>query len=283
MKQITILICAMILSVGLFAQDEVDMLSKRGENILPKSGEMALGIDAMPVLGYFGDMFNGTVGNNTNFGFINGIYNANSIYVKYYLEDQVAIRGAVRIGHQNWMDKENVMMDQQIPDPLMTVTDVMTTNRTNIGIGADYLMYRGKGRVQGYYGGGAFVNYNTWANTYEYGNAMTTEFNSPNFYDFAIANEVSGSERMLENVNAGNLGVTVRGVVGVEYFFAPKISVGGEMGLGFNTNKDVRNGYQTVERWTGTDIEVETTENANDSFIGVDTFTSGSLFLMFHF
>jgi hypothetical protein len=34
------------------------MKSKRGENILPKAGEFALGIDAMPVVDYFGNLFN---------------------------------------------------------------------------------------------------------------------------------------------------------------------------------------------------------------------------------
>jgi hypothetical protein len=280
MKHLTILICATLLSVGLFAQ-EVDMLSKRGEMILPQQGEMALGIDAMPVFGYFGDLFNGTVGNNTNFGFVNGLYNANTIYVKYYLEDQVAIRGAVRIGYENWIDQEFVTMDQQIPDPLVQVTDKYTFNSTNIGVGGDYLMYRGKGRVQGYFGGGAFVNYNTWKDSFTYGNPITTEFSSPTWYDFGLGAQVSGGERTLENFNNNSFGVTLRGVIGVEYFFAPKISVGGEMGLGFTANRD--GGYTTVERWTGTDIEVETTKVANDGFVGVDNFTSGSLFIMFHF
>lgn len=251
--------------------------------ILPQQGDIALGVDAMPVLGYFGDLFNGFAGgNNASFAFINGINNANNIvYVKYYLEDDVAIRGAVRIGSSNWIDKENVMMDQDVPDPLMTVTDVNTYNSTNIGIGADYLMYRGKGRVQGYFGGGAFVNYNSWKDSFSYGNAITTQFNSPNWYDFGLGAEVSGSERVLENYSNNSFGITARGVIGVEYFFAPKISIGGEMGLGLRANRD--GGFQTVERWTGTEVEIETTEVANDSFIGVDTFTSGSLFLMFHF
>lgn len=281
MKHLTILICATLLSVGLFAQ-EVDMLSKRGEMILPQQGEMALGIDAMPVFGYFGDLFNGTVGNNTDFDFVNGLYNANTIYVKYYLEDQVAIRGAVRIGYENWIDKEFVTMDQQIPDPLVQVTDKNSFNSTNIGVGGDYLMYRGKGRVQGYFGGGAFINYNSWRDKYTYGNAMTTEFNSPTWFDFGPANaQVTGSERPLESYSNNDLGITLRGVIGVEYFFAPKISVGGEMGLGINASRD--GSYTTVERWTGTDREVETTKNAHDGFVGIDNFTSGSLFIMFHF
>lgn len=257
------------------------MLSKRGEMILPQQGEMALGIDAMPVFGYFGDLFNGTVGNNTDFDFVNGLYNANTIYVKYYLEDQVAIRGAVRIGYENWIDKEFVTMDQQIPDPLVQVTDKNSFNSTNIGVGGDYLMYRGKGRVQGYFGGGAFVNYNTWKDSFTYGNPITTEFSSPTWYDFGLGAQVSGGERILEQYSNNDFGITLRGVIGVEYFFAPKISVGGEMGLGFTANKD--GGYTTVERWTGTDIEVETTKVANDGFVGVDNFTSGSLFIMFHF
>lgn len=281
MKQLTILICAFFLSAGLIAQ-EVDMLSKRGEPILPVQGELALGIDAMPVLGFFGDLFNGfNGGNNTNFGFINGIYNANCIYAKYYLEDQVAVRGVLRIGHENWIDREFVTKDQEIPDPLVQVTDVNTFNTTNIGIGGDYLMYRGKGRVQGYYGGGAFFNYNSWRDSYTYGNPITTEFSSPTWWDFATDTQVSGGERILEEYNNNAFGVTFRGVVGVEYFFAPKISIGGEMGLGFAFQQD--GGFQTVERWTGTDIEVETTELPHDAFIGVDNFTSASCFIMFHF
>ncbi|MDD4148748.1 MAG: hypothetical protein PHE33_01845 [Bacteroidales bacterium] len=281
MKHLTITICAVLLSVGLFAQEEVNMLSKRGEMILPQQGEMALGIDALPILGYFGNLFNGTVGNNASFGFINGLYNANNIYVKYYLQDQVAIRGAVRNGLVNSTNREFVTMDQQIMDPLMEVTDKRVINATNIGVGADYLMYRGKGRVQGYYGGGAFVNYNTSKTTFTYGNPITTEFSSPTWFGFTTNTQVTGGQRTLENFNNTSLGVTLRGVIGVEYFFAPKISVGGEMGLGFNTFKN--GGFTTVERWNGTDIEVETTEDAHDGALGIDNFTSGALFIMFHF
>ncbi len=282
MKQFTIMVCALFLTVGLFAQDEVDMMSKRGIPILPVQGDMALGVDAMPIVGYFGDLFNGfNGGNNANFGFINGIYNANNIYVKYYLEDQVAIRGAVRLGYTNGVDREFVTMDQGVPDVLMTVTDVRTVNNTNIGIGGDYLMYRGKGRVQGYFGGGAFFNLNSWSNKIEYGNEMTTTFNAPTSYDFGIGAEAPMGSRVLETYNKASMGVTVRGVIGVEYFFAPKISIGGEMGLGFNAQNN--GGFQKVQNWTGTEIEVVETALPNDGNIGIDNFTSASLFLMFHF
>ncbi len=53
------------------------------------------------------------------------------------------------------------------------------------------------------------------------------------------------------------------------------------MGLGFNISKE--GGFVTTETWTGTGREVKTEEIAIDSFVGIDTFTSGSLFIMFHF
>ena len=283
MKQVTILICALFLSAGLMAQ-EFDMLSKRGEPILPKAGEIALGIDAMPVLGYFGDLFNASSGNKPSFGHIDGLYTTgtNTIYVKYYLEDQVAVRGAVMIGHRNDINQEFVTMNQAIMDPLVTVTDKFNSTVTKLGIGGDYLMYRGKGRVQGYFGGGGFISYDSYKMNYTYGNAITTEFNAPTWYDFGGLNApITGSERVLEKYGNNNFGITLRGIIGVEYFFAPKISVGGEMGLGFQAYR--KGGFETVERWTGQDVEVETTEIAHDGFLDLQNFTSGSLFIMFHF
>ena len=281
MKHLTIFICAIFLVSGLFAQ-EVDMKSKRGENILPKAGEFALGIDAMPVVDYFGNLFNGTMGNSGAFNFIPTINRtALTIYGKYYLDDQVAIRGSVRLGHTNLYDREFVTKNMTIPNPDAKVTDVMHVNATNIVLGGDYLMYRGKGRVQGYYGGGAFFNYNSRNVNYKYGNEMTAEFTSPSYYDFTAGAEVAGSQRILSVHNNDNLGFSLRGVVGVEYFFAPKISIGGEMGLGFNISKE--GGFVTTETWTGTGREVKTEEIAIDSFVGIDTFTSGSLFIIFHF
>lgn len=281
MKKISLIVCALFFVSGIFAQ-EVDMMSKRGEKILPEQGEMALGIDAMPILGFFGDMFNGyNLGNNATFGFMSGLYANNVIYVKYYLEDQVAIRGALRLGFTNFIDKELVTANQAVPDPLVQVTDVNIVNSTRIGLGADYLKYRGKGRVQGYFGGGAFINYSAWSDIYNYGNQMTTEFQSPTYWDFSSDIQTSGSQRILKQYSNLDLGLTVRGLIGVEYYFAPKISIGGEMGLGFIVSRD--GGYQTIERWTGTEREVVTTKLASDSFIGIDNFTSGSMFLMFHF
>ncbi|MBO4615168.1 MAG: hypothetical protein J5709_08630 [Bacteroidales bacterium] len=290
MRNFSILLVALVFTVNAFAQEndpngEVNMMSKRGEYILPVAGDFALGINAIPMVNYFGNLFNGHAGNSASFDtFTHTLVSTTPVlFGKYYLSDKTAIRAGLLIGVYNDTDRENVMMNQQIPDPKVTVTDIMKRTETDLGLGADYLMYRGKGRVQGFYGGGVYLNYTKLKANYTYGNLITTEFSSPYWYDFAAGSTTSGGERTLSVSGARSFGVILSGVVGVEYFIAPKISIGGEFRLGLYTGYDF-NGYRTVERWTGTEREVETLpKDANDGSIAFKNASTGSLFMMFHF
>lgn len=290
MRNFSILLVALVFTVNAFAQEndpngEVNMMSKRGEYILPVAGDFALGINAIPMVNYFGNLFNGHAGNSTSFDTFTHTLASTTpvIFGKYYLSDKTAIRAGLLIGVYNETDRENVMMNQLVPDPKVMVTDIMKTTETDLGLGADYLMYRGKGRVQGFYGGGVSVNYTKLKANYTYGNLITTEFSSPYWYDFAAGTTTSGGERTLSVSGARSIGVILSGVVGVEYFIAPKISIGGEFRLGLYTGYDF-NGYRTVERWTGTEREVETLpKDANDGNIAFKNASTGSLFMMFHF
>lgn len=275
------LIVSFIFVTGVMAQ-EVDMKSKRGENILPEAGEIALGIDAMPVLQYFGNMQNGFAGANTpSFDFLTGMQAPNNIYVKYYLEDQTAVRLGIRLHKWTKTNRERVVQNQEIVDPLVKVIDTHKATNNFFDLSLDYLMYRGKGRVQGYFGGGIQFNYWTTKNTYTYGNPITTQYTSPAWYDFANDVATSGSERPLIGFANNNIAFGARGIIGVEYFLAPKISIGGEMGITIGAG--LENGYNIVERWTGTEIEIEKVKTANDGQLGFKEFTTGSIFLMFHF
>ena len=290
MKKITVMLMALVLTVSMFAQEnnkdgEVNMMSKRGEYILPVEGDFALGINALPMVNYFGNLFNGTAGNSTGFRTFTHTLTSTTpvLFGKYYLTDKTAIRAGLLIGVYNETDRQNVMMNQQIPDPKVTVTDVMKSTETDLGIGADYLMYRGKGRVQGFYGGGITLNYTKTKANYTYGNLITTEFPSPYWFDFANGTTTSGGDRILSISDDRSIGVILSGVVGVEYFIAPKISIGGEFRLGLYTGYDMK-GITTVERWTGTEREIETLPKAaNDGRIAFRNASTGSLFMMFHF
>ncbi len=290
MRKFSILLVALMLAASMFAQEndpngEVNMMSKRGEYILPVAGDFALGINALPMVEYFGNLFNGHAGNTASFdSFTHRLVSTTPVlFGKYYLNDKTAIRAGLLIGVYNETDRENVMMNQQIPDPKVTVTDIMKGTETDLGLGADYLMYRGKGRVQGFYGGGVYLNYTKLKANYTYGNLITTEFSAPYWYDFSAGATTAGGERTLSVSGARSFGVILSGVVGVEYFIAPKISIGGEFRLGLYTGYDFK-GYRTVERWTGTEREVETLpKDANDGSIAFKNASTGSLFMMFHF
>lgn len=287
-----ILVLTLAISAGLFAQNsnegEVNMMSKRGENILPVQGDFALGINALPIIKYFGNMFNGNTGNTASFDAFTSFDLKNTtttpiIYGKYYLTDKNAIRGGIQIGINNNVTSNDVTMNQLIPDPLVKVTDTHSNTTTILGLGADYLFYRGKGRVQGFYGGGLYLNYATSKDNYTYGNLITTEFTVPIYTDFTTMTTVSGSSRTLATRGRTSFGATIRGIVGVEYFVAPKVSIGGEFCLGVYAGVTSR-GTSTVERWTG--LEREVTEVQNDDRtrrFGLANASSGSIFMMFHF
>ena len=291
MRNFSILLGALMLTVSVFAQEndkngEVNMMSKRGEYILPVEGDFALGINAIPLVNYFGNLFNGKTNNSASFDAMDwwsGLVNTPVLMGKYYLSDKTAIRAGLTINIDNRVQRQNVMMNQQIPDPKVTVTDVWSHTGTTLGIGGDYLMYRGKGRLQGFYGGGLSFVYSKAKDSYSYGNLITTEFSSPYWYDFAMGATTSGGTRTLSKSDDRSYGIVLGGVVGIEYFIAPKISIGGEFRLGLYTGIDTY-GKETVERWTGTEREVEVLPKAaNDNRISFKNASTGSIFMMFHF
>ena len=98
MKKITLLL--FVLSAFLFTNvsaQEVNMKSKRGENILPEKGDWAIGISATPILDFFGNVtkINSTnsFANPAQWKFItigNTDYDSKDqiIYGKYFLSDK---------------------------------------------------------------------------------------------------------------------------------------------------------------------------------------------------
>lgn len=258
------------------AQDKEDFTSKRGVYILPEAGDIGLGFNAAPVFNYMGNMLNGSVGNSLFTNYISD----QAIIGKYYLSEKTAVRGELRIGYNHNCNREFIMEDALIPDADVLVTDKQGYNTTNIHLGAGYEMRRGHGRLQGYYGGMVTIDFAKTNVNYDYGNDITSNFNSP--YTTNFGTNITGTGRVTE-FKSMNMGIGARGFIGVEYFFAPKISIGGEFGWGPAFTM-MTNGEETSEIWTGTEVEETTDELANDNSIGIDTDNaSGGIFLIFHF
>ncbi len=246
MKKLSILVGALTLTSSLFAQD---LTSKKGENYMPEQGDWALGIDAMPFLNYFGNFIGGNglnVAPNWNY-----ITTNQTIVGKYFVEEKMAYRGALRLGFGS--TTTTVMVADRAADnsglvyPSMPPMkeNSMKDGETNIGLAGGLEWRRGNTRLQGFYGGELGIMLGSSKETYEYGNNLVANVPEPAFVgvdpadDFGsnLTTDSYGNAARVTSSKMSMFGLGLRGFVGAEYFVLPKLSVGGEFGwgLGFMT------------------------------------------------
>jgi hypothetical protein len=269
----TLMIALVALSVS--AQD---LTSKKGVPILPEAGDYAIGVCADPFFYYLGNMFNGNTNNWTPFWDYKPNLVPYTLYGKYMKDAQTAYRGYLRIGYGSMSDKEPV--PENGADPGVFVEDKMTDSYTALAFGFGLEKRKGKGRVQGFYGGEVGLAIQSATTKYTYGNEAAAD---ALYYDFDEMTIVSMGEmgfRPTEIKEGMDFGLGVRGFAGVEYFFAPKISLGGEFGwsIAFGTDGKAK---ATTEDVTG---ETNESEGASDSMFRIDTDNwSGTIMLTFYF
>lgn len=215
--------------------------TKSGQKILPQKGDFAMGVDATSFLKYAGNMFNGKTDNNAPFfEFSDNIFTSPTIYGKYFLEDNRALRVKLHIGFGSQTDKQTVdqMPQPENNDPLnpATVTNEETIKRNGLGITAGYEFRRGYGRLQGFFGPEVGIGFNSWSSSYKYGNKLNEDYTN------------NGASRTLKENNGTTLAFQVGGFAGVEYFVAPKLSIGAEVGLGVKYT-NIGDSEVTFEKW----------------------------------
>lgn len=266
----TILLSTALLMAGTasFAQDAMpaatkeaphSFTSKNNHEVLPQAKEWGLGISATGFLGYLGNMMNGNVMNNApTFNSANepnafGIGNINGMALsgKYMKSATMAYRGRFMVNAGSTSYRNNVFKALVTPDPLNPeyVEDVQTTMAHTVLLSAGFEKRRGTGRLQGIYGAEVLVGFAGNKRTYKYGNGLTAEIPAvATTTDFATGSSSYLSTRPLESYSGNSILAGARGFGGVEYFFAPKMSIGGEIGytLGFSTNSK---GYTVTESW----------------------------------
>lgn len=257
-----VLFIAAILTAGLtFGQD--GMTSKKGTPILPEAGDYAIGFDAANLLNYGGNLLNGSAGNGLN---NLNLMQAGTAYGKYFVDANKAYRGMLRIGFGSETQRTVVADLNPSAGAGATVEDEAKTSTMNITIGGGIEMRRGAGRLQGVYGPMAFITIGSQNDENTYGNSI----------------EHAGGTRVTEDKQGGTFGFGVGGFAGVEYFFAPKISLGAEIAWTIQIESQA-NGEQTTETWTGTAAETTTVETGGKSSFGLDNRPNGVISLNFHF
>lgn len=212
------------LSSGGVNQNFDKFKSKRGVTIFPEKGEWALGISANPILQYLGNVASGATTTNTapsvqSPGFVNNLggIQGNSIFVKYMKTESMAYRARVAFNVSSSKSGQPVILTNNGTQGIVPSygENSQTIGSTAVMIGLGIEKRRGKDRVKGVYGAEALVGFSTEKTNYNYAEPLQAANNSPRTQTFFRGNSIL---------------LGVRGFVGVEYFFAPKISIGGEVG-----------------------------------------------------
>lgn len=284
MRYILLSIALLCFTANAFSQETEQEEKEPGfekQNPLPQKGDLSIGFDAIPFAEYLGNIFNDTQNNSVSANFVG---NNQQIFAKYFLSDNMALRGRLRIDQNITTDRNRVMQDnQEIPDPNVEVTDEWTDNSTFVRLGGGVEFRRGEGRLIGVYGGEVSFLYGTASTDYEYGNPITAGNPSPT----STYGQVNGGrfERPVEQNNNRQIGAGLNGFVGIEYFIARKISVGAEFTLGVDFIKDYRE-EDIYEYWDSRTNSVETRrsvyEGGNSLTVSTGNY-SGSINLMFYF
>ncbi len=271
MKKRVLIALALTTSMLTFAQEGDDVIkNKKGNEILPKAGDIGLGFNAVPMfdLGLNTLRYVSIMGNSA--GVANGVaspavnYTSNQnnmIYGKYFLDAKTAIR--VRIGINSLSGsivnpvQEATSMDAALksgtPDDinkasLIKVDDKLAFKKSNSTITVGYEKRRGYRRLQGFFGGEIGFGRTNAKETVTYGNAFSDQYasvytNNFNALTTATLNPVTvGAARVSRNLEREyNPGwrFGFRGFIGIEYFVFAKISVGAEFGWGYSLTKQV--------------------------------------------
>lgn len=312
MKKSILAVAVVLGATSTFAQD---LTSKKGENYLPEAGDWAIGIDAVPLLNYVGNFF-GKAGDNT---YANTIWNYNNpvnmvITGKYFVEDDMAYRGGLRLGFGSTKSTVTVA-DRQVaapttnpwPENAAEVENTMKSGYTAVGLTFGLEKRKGSTRLQGYYGAelGFMINSNT--TKYTYGNALTAgtaaipvvvtgDDNFGTNLGTTIDGQGNGrSTRTLESKSGVGFSLGLRGFIGAEYFIIPKLSIGGEFGWGLGLTLSGKSSSSSetvglVDGATDTSVQTLSAEGNKTTTFGLDNSIVNPLFgpvgrlnLTFHF
>lgn len=307
MKKTIIAVAALLVGAGAYAQDD--------KVYLPETDDWAVSIDATPFLNYFGNFIGGTDANAAPTW--NFLTNNQTITGKYFVSESMAYRGSLRLGFGSNSQTNMVADRTNTADPAWPDVEPMVENsakfgQTNIGLSGGIEWRKGKGRLQGYYGGELGFSIFSQKETYAYGNALTpstagTPVNVTAADDFAspvfgttVLPGVDGTGtpyngRLLEHSSGLGFGLGLRGFIGAEYFIIPKFSIGGEFGWGlaFASQGASTTTYEAVGtefNATADAVVTRTIEGNKTSGFGFDTDrvnsvfgAAGSLRLTFHF
>ena len=261
MKKTLLLICSISICAFSFSQ----MTSKNGHSILPEEGDWAIQMNAIPLIN-MGlnalDIMNDSGNNASHPGYVDGFEQV--IVGKYFNNDNFATRYKIALTsaketHKTfgndpttelWYNDNNGSGDELLYKSTQSYWEL------KVGYGHEYR--RGHNRLQGFYGYEALLGMSrgsasnpniSWSYEFEYEDMFLAGWGD---------NWSPEDGASFNDFDRNGMGFSLEGrvFVGVEYFAAPKISIGAEFGWGFEMMLE------------GRGLEGETSVNVKDD--GID-------------
>jgi hypothetical protein len=306
------LLIATVFAASAMTVSAQDLTSKKGETMLPESGDWAISFDATPFLNYAGQLLSNAGATAPTAGYTNGYPWA--IKGKMFKDEKTAYRAGLRLGfgNQKWTGmiatpQASSFVAPEYPAESPMGEDEYKASYNSVVLTGGLEMRRGKTRLQGYYGGELVFGMGGTKNAYTYSNALSAGDPAtldPNVtigdsYDFGsnltgVSDPLGNGARQLE-LKSSSMMFGLRGFIGVEYFILPKISIGAEYGwgLGFGSTKttsivesqgfltsgNIATSEFTTETKTGGFMIDSDIQNSATGLVG----GSGSLNIIFHF
>lgn len=280
-----LLIFSVLISSKFFSQD---LTSKEGAPILPQAKDWGISIDATRLI------------KNATFNFASS---TQAIMGKYFKNPTTAYRVGLRIGFNDWTTQEmeidrlaatNTIVAFPAPQPMKQNTWKRSSTAFGVSFGIE--KRRGQTRLQGIYGAEAGVFISTLKDKFSYGNALNANPSSPipvtaddamSSQLFGSANNidtvpaiqgVQGAGRVIERKNGVSISIGGRVFIGAEYFFLPKMSLGGEFGWGLGFSQGGRTettieaiGQSNIQGSTAPSVKRTTIDGGRISSAWLDT------------
>ncbi len=256
--------------------------------LLPDSGAWGIGVDATNLI--------------KNFTFVTG-GGSQAIFGKYFVNQNLAYRGALRLGFNNFNVSNRVTDRLAIqtttvlayPAAWPTKENSWVRNSFVLGVSGGLEKRRGNGRLQGVYGLEANLYLSSTTEKFKYGNVLNASNSTPVNVDAADAitdatygaaanidgasrvQGIIGDARIVSRKSGLKIGVGARVFVGAEYFFLPKMSLGGEFGWSAGYMMQTRSemivesiGQSTISGSTGKSVRETTLDGAPSSYFYAD-------------
>ena len=257
-----LILITLLFTLELFSQkiNQQDSTKNKFKPILPEKGDWVVGINASPFLRFAGNIFTNSSNDSPTFGFT--AQHPGSIYFRYFIAENKALRGGVTVGGNYKV--------QEIPENDNTYNnDKLIESAMSIGVSCGIEKgFVPKKRLRGYFGhegGFLIIPYRGLSSQLGYTvNGMVKFKDSSSDYNNFV--EKGGN----------TINLFYQGFFGVEYFILPKISVNGEFAIRLNLSAITERKY-FPEQGANVTICPASTE------LNIAPTASGELILNFYF